>query len=676
MRKLACALVLFSLSVQAETSVDAKTSIPPPTHFAIAIPGSSWLNVSRPLTTDDLANKIILLDFWNGSGVNGFHVIPEIAKLEQEFKTDLVVIGIHSPKFDTEKETANIRQSILRYGIEEPVVNDRDFRIWRAFAVRSWPTLVLLRPDGEVAKLVTGEGHTGELRKAIRDVVKAFPKRAKRGALPIQLESSKLTQGEFFYPSKLAYDEITKTLFVSDSSHQQIAAFTWDVKNPANLKPAFRVGKSGEAGFSNGTYSAARFRRPQGLLVSHGFLYIADTENHAIRKVDLKSKSVSTIAGTGKQGVFRSGQGLPALSTDLSSPWDVALHPDDENLVIAMAGDHQLWSLDLKTLRMSVIAGNGNEAIDDGLLGEKNTLAQPSGVSSLLGSLYFLDTESSSLRFYFEGYVKTLVGSGLFDFGFKDGERKKAKLQHPLDLFADVTGIYIADTYNHAIRRYDPEKQLMETVIGDGKPGEGAANGPEIAGKTELNEPAGITKLAEGFFAVSDTNNHRIMIWNRATGKVERMKVEGEKTVSVKLEADAVKADSGIVAPKRMSVRLPNRVPMPDAKVNQTNPVIKIMPPEGYALNAEAPSFARFFAGSPPKEILKQEWQREDLAKSLSLKPSDLKVGTDYFFQGSFYFCLEAKNAVCESASLSFPVRVDPTGTDRVDVNLAGASAR
>jgi thiol-disulfide isomerase/thioredoxin len=671
------AILFFALSTSGALAGDSSEPIyvPPKAHFTIATPGTQWLNVSRGLTPDDLRGKIVLLDFWTYCCINCIQSIPEIAKLEKEFKKDLVVIGIHSAKFDTEKETDPIRQAILRYGVNHPVVNDRDFRVWRAFEVRSWPTFILLNPKGEVVTTAVGEGHTSELRKAIRGLLKKFPKHSK-SELPIELERDKVAQGEFFYPSKLTFEEKSKTLFVADSSHHQIAAYAWDAKTPTLLKPAFRIGKANEPGSNNGSYQSARFRRPQGLVATKDALYVADTENHLIRKVNLKSKTVSTIAGTGKQGSAKTGKNFSARSTALASPWGLAFHPDEDTLAIAMAGVHQLWSLDLKRGRMSVIAGSGAEAINDGLLEEHNTLAQPSAVSSLLGSLYFLDAESSSLRFYFESYVRTLVGTGLFDFGFKDGERKKAQLQHPLGLYADVTGVFIADTYNHSVRRYDPAKQTLETVVGDGKAGEGGEKGPEDADDVRLNEPSGITKLADGMFAIADTNNHRLVLLNRTTGKVERMRVTGEKVAPTQLDSEAMKSGSAVAASKRMSVRLPNTQELPDAKVNRKNPELKILLPERYKLNAEGPSFARLFEGSPPKEVMKQEWKRDDLLKSTTLSLSDLKTDTDYFFQGTFYFCLDTKNALCEIASVNFPIRIDSSGSEKIEVPLHSVSKK
>jgi hypothetical protein len=216
----------------------------------------------------------------------------------------------------------------------------------------------------------------------------------------------------------------------------------------------------------------------------------------------------------------------------------------------------------------------------------------------------------------------------------------------------------------------------METVIGDGKPGDGADKAPEEAAKVRLNEPSGITKIAEGMFVISDTNNHRLMLWNKTTGKVERMKIEGEKMAQVMPAADSVKSGEAVAAKKRFSVRLPNEIPMAGAKVNRANPELRIILPERYKLNEEGPSFIRLFAGSPPKEVMVKEWKREDLQSSLTLSLTDLKAETEYFVQGTFYYCLDTKNAVCEIGSVSFGLQVDATGTDRVDVNLTSSGKK
>jgi thiol-disulfide isomerase/thioredoxin len=636
--------------------------VPAETHTTVAMPGSQWLNVSRALKPEDLKDKIVLLDFWTYCCINCIQNLPELAKIEKEFKDDLLVIGVHSAKFDTEKETDQIRQAVLRNGVTHPIVNDHDFRIWRKFEVRAWPTLVLLRPDGTIDRTVSGEGKIPELRKAVLELRKKFPKRSK-AKVPVALEKDRAVSGEFNYPSKVVYDSASKKLVVVDSSHHQIAVYDWDAKSPTLLKPAFRLGKSGVAGYANGSGGEVRFNRPQGAVLSKGVLYVADTGNHAIRRVELASKRVSTLAGNGKQGKLLELKKKVAASTALVSPWDVAFHPNENHLVMAMAGTHQLWSLDMKTRMISVIAGTGKESIDDGMPGE-NSLAQPSGLASLLGSLYFVDAETSALRFYFEGFVRTLVGKDLFDFGFKDGDRKRALLQHPTGVLADVTGIFVADTYNHSIRRYDAEGQKIETVIGDGKSGKSGDDEVVDARKARLNEPSSIAKLSDSLFLISDTNNHRLVLWNREESKVQRMRIQGEKLSSVEL-----KPSEGKSTRKSFDEKLPNRIAIPEGKVNSLSPEVRIILPERYQLNEAAPTYAALFEGEAGNAVWRAQWSKKDL-ESLSVKLPRLKKGTSYHFQGTIYYCLDAKSSICEIASFSVPVRVDSSGKERIDISI------
>ena len=112
--------------------------------------GRGWLNTDRPLSIAGLRGKVVLLDFWTYGCVNCMHVIPDLRALEEKYSRQLVVIGVHSAKFENERDTENIRHIVLRYGLEHPVVNDADFRIWRAYTVRAWPTLVLIDADGYI----------------------------------------------------------------------------------------------------------------------------------------------------------------------------------------------------------------------------------------------------------------------------------------------------------------------------------------------------------------------------------------------------------------------------------------------------------------------------------------------------------------------------------------------
>src|ERR1051325_9866490 len=139
--------------------------------------GRGWLNTDAPLSLTALRGKVVLLDFWTYGCVNCMHVIPDLKRLEEKYARQLVVIGVHSAKFENEKETENIRRIVLRYGIEHPVVNDADFRIWNAYAVRAWPTLVLIDPAGYVVGQASGEGHYNVLDKAVGQLVEDARKR-------------------------------------------------------------------------------------------------------------------------------------------------------------------------------------------------------------------------------------------------------------------------------------------------------------------------------------------------------------------------------------------------------------------------------------------------------------------------------------------------------------------
>lgn len=473
-----------------------------------------WLNTSRPLTAQDLEGRIILLDFWTYACINCMHVIPDLKYLEEKFGSDLTVIGVHSAKFKNEQDTKNIRSAILRYGIHHPVVNDFDFGIWNAFGVRAWPTFVLIGPKGLIAETYSGEGNREKMETDIRALMKKYNGAWKKETLPIALEENKMAAELLKFPGKIVYDG--GVFYLSDTGHNQVIA----VDGKTNIA----------------TTLAKDFASPQGVLYANGTLYVADTNNHLLRAVDVKTGEVTTLAGTGKQGYERNVKNAPALATPLASPWDLAFYPDEKHIAIAMAGTHQIWSYDIENKTVSVIAGSGREDIIDGkaLL---SALAQPSGLSAFDGKLYFVDSETSSLRMLENGEVKTLIGTGLFDFGFKDGNKKTALMQHPIGVFADASGVYVADSFNHSIRRYDPQTGQLTTIAGHGARGSKDA----IAAEAEFNEPNGIIKI-DGKFYVTDTNNHRVrVIDNGAVTTLELSEKKSEPSGTVPLPSSPSK---------------------------------------------------------------------------------------------------------------------------------------
>jgi thiol-disulfide isomerase/thioredoxin len=188
-----------------------------------------WLNVSRPLSLKtDLKGKIVLLDFWTYGCINCMHVIPEIRRLEEKYRDELVVIGIHSAKFTNERQSENIRRIIVRYGIEHPVANDADFKIWRAYGARAWPTLVLIDPAGYVVATASGEGKTEAFDEAIAAVRVVFDERGElnRAPIPLALEGVNDPDSELRFPGKVTAHETMFVCSIRLESRGLVAAST------------------------------------------------------------------------------------------------------------------------------------------------------------------------------------------------------------------------------------------------------------------------------------------------------------------------------------------------------------------------------------------------------------------------------------------------------------------
>jgi len=450
-----------------------------------------WLNTDHPIRLAELRGKVVLLDFWTYCCINCMHIIPDLKKLEARYPNELVVIGIHSAKFKNEQETDNIRQAILRYEIEHPVANDADFVIWGQFEVEAWPTLVLINVDGTIVGAISGEGHYKTLEKAVGNLVERARQGGTLNAKPLRFapEKDKTASRALSFPGKIVADEKNDRLFISDSNHNRIVVTDLDGKLVAMMG-------SGKVGRDNGSYLEASFNHPQGMAWKEPWLYVADTENHLIRRIDVVAKKVETLAGTGRQAPGRSGGG-PALTTDLSSPWDLALVGG--RLYIAMAGSHQIWALDLKSQRVGPVAGSGREDIADGTA-LNSAYAQPSGLATDGKTLWVADSETSSIRAFDikGGSTTTVLGKGLFMFGDVDGSKEVARLQHPLGVAWHEGKLYVADSYNHKIKRVDPIRRLSQTFLGNGQ-------------SKDLYEPGGLA-FANGKLFVADTNHHRILV--------------------------------------------------------------------------------------------------------------------------------------------------------------------
>ncbi len=474
--------------------------------------GIAWLNTAGPLRLKDLRGKIVLLDFWTFCCINCIHVLPDLAKLEKKYPNELVVIGVHSAKFENEKNTDAIRKAILRYEIAHPVVNDANMTIWRAYGARAWPSMVLIDPEGNIVWRESGEGLYKELDEEISNLIRIHKAKKTLNTKPIKFELARQSEGgsSLFFPGKVLADPKSNRLFIADSTHHRIVITDLTGKKIA-------IVGSGEPGIRDGAYDSAQFNDPQGMALRDDILYVADRKNHLIRAVNLKQERVSTVAGTGEQGRDRDGDG-PARKVGLNSPWDLLLVGN--RLYIAMAGHHQIWVMDLTRNQVSAFAGDGGEDIVDGPL-DRSRFAQPSGLTTDGKTLWVADSETSSIRaipLTSRGEVRTLVGQDLFKFGDVDGVGDQVRLQHALGVTYHAGKLYIADTYNSKIKVLDPLTRECKTFLG------GEAEG--WLATPVFSEPAGI-HYADGKLYVADTNAHRIRVIDLSTKHVSTLNLQG-----------------------------------------------------------------------------------------------------------------------------------------------------
>jgi thiol-disulfide isomerase/thioredoxin len=411
-----------------------------------------WLNTGgRELTLAGLRGRIVLLDFWTSACANCLHVIDELRPLEARYADVLTTIGVHSPKFPHEAEHAAVEAAVRRYDVRHPVLDDPDLYTWRQYAVDAWPTLVLVDPDGYVIATLRGEGHAAELAGLIDQLVAEYGDRLRRGGPepgPAPEPESTLR-----FPGGIALTP-AGTLLVADAGHHSLAELA-----PDGVTLLRRIG-SGERGRADGGPDAASFAEPQGLTVLPPGavpgvdVLVADTANHLVRGVRLDTGEVTTVVDLPR--ALAGARTITGPVPPVFSPWDVAWW--DGRIAVAAAGVHLLVSA------TGLLAGTTVESLRDGPALD-GWLAQPSGLAPDGDTLWFVDAETSSLRTLHDGTLATAVGAGLFDFGLVDGPAEQARFQHPLGvtLLPDGT-VAVLDTYNGAVRRYDPATRTVDTL--------------------------------------------------------------------------------------------------------------------------------------------------------------------------------------------------------------------
>ncbi len=569
-----------------------------------------WLNTGdRQYSLADLRGRIVVLDFWTFCCINCLHVLDELRELEEKHRDTVVIIGVHSPKFVHEADHQAVVDAVERYQVHHPVLDDPELATWKQYAVRAWPTLVVIDPEGYVVAQHAGEGHAHAIEKLVEELEAEHAAKGtlRRGDGPYVAPEPVATDLRF--PGK-ALLLPSGNFLVSDSTRHQLVELAADGESVVR-----RIG-DGE------------FNEPQGLaLLPDGRVAVADTVNHAIRAYDPVTGAVELLAGTGKQWWQGSPASGPALEVALSSPWDVAWWGG--RLWIAMAGVHQLWTYDPETGTVQVAAGTTNEGLVDGPAAEA-WFAQPSGLAATEERLWIADSETSALRWIDkELRVHTAVGTGLFDFGHRDGEAGQALLQHPLGVTALPDGsVAVSDTYNHALRRYDPASGEVSTLA------------------TDLREPSDAVLAGEDIVVV-ESARHRL--------------------TRLRLPDEAVRVDAVAHRTQRAAT---------DVAAGALRLDVVFEAPAGQKLDTRyGPSTRLLVSATPPELLAAGEGAGSDLSRELEI---DASVGEGVLHVSAMAASCdddpENEYPACHvhQQDWGVPVRVTPDGVSRLPLVLAG----
>ncbi|MER7575611.1 NHL domain-containing thioredoxin family protein [Streptomyces sp. NPDC126514] len=586
-----------------------------------------WINTGgKDLRLADFRGRVLILDFWTFCCINCLHVIDELRSLERRHPDTVVVVGVHSPKFVHEAEHRAVVDAVERYGVEHPVLDDPDLATWKQYAVRAWPTLVVIDPEGYVVAQHAGEGHVHAIERLVTELVAEHGAKGtlRRGDGPYVAPEPEPTTLRF--PGKAVLLP-SGNLLVSDTTRHQLVELAPDGETVVR-----RIGQGDRRGATDSTSVRSRFDEPQGLaLLPDGSVAVADSVSHKLRRFDPESGRTTTLAGTGHQWMRGDATSGPGREVNLSSPWDVAFWRG--KVWIAMAGVHQLWTYDLQDGTVAVAAGTTDEGLVDGPAAEA-WFAQPSGLAATADRLWVADSETSALRWVdADGIVRTAVGTGLFDFGHRDGPAGQALFQHPLGVTALPDGsVAVSDTYNHALRRYDPATGEVTTLA------------------TDLREPSDAVLAGEDIVVV-ESARHRL--------------------TRLRLPQEAVRVESGAHRTRRAATEVAPGALRLD---------VVFQAPAGQKPDTRyGPSTRLLVSATPPGLLLRGEGADTELSRTLHLDPG-IEEGVLH---------ISATAASCDDDPANpypachvhrqewgVPVRLVEGGADRLPLVLAGPDAQ
>ncbi|MBU6140966.1 MAG: redoxin domain-containing protein [Proteobacteria bacterium] len=579
----------------------------------ISSPKQDWINLSRPLEQSDLEDRVILLDFWTYSCVSCIEATAEIKKLEERFGNKLTVIGVHSARSASEAKNSALKKAVLKRNIDFPVVNDPELKIWNNFKIKSLPSFALINAMGKLERTYSGLDEMDQLKTDVKKIIEKHKIKISREPLPLMLEKYNTIGNVLSFPTKLEYaarfsykSRNLPVLFIANSAQNSIVA------SSLTGEIILKIGSEKE-GFVDGDFDSARFNNPLGILFDGNKLYVADSGNHALRVIDFKEEKVSTLIGSGFRGQ-KIESNTEGKNASLSSPSDLEFFPNKNVIAIANPGSNQILSYDIKANSVSVLAGD---------------LAQTADLASFGGKLYFVDSYDSSLRVVDQKKeVKTLLD-------------KDSGLQHPLGLAVDDTGVYVVDSLNNKIRKFDFASKKLQDFAGS---------------QADLDEPEGIIAVLDRFY-VADSNNNRILSINRGS-----------------LKAEILDVMPPLRLPKEGFLEyLPNLQTLEKLVVKKDLELaIKIELDDGWKINEQGPSFVNLLGLTSQDKadlVASFDWVS---VKEKEMKLPKLSSSKDYLLQGTIYYCEEKENALCYIKSYEQKISAESEGAEEIKIILGG----
>ena len=471
-----------------------------PLTLAPDLPDSlQWLNAPAPVHAVAQQGWLTALAFVNAGSTWSLQKLHDLQLLCAKHPQRLRALVVHVPRFDHERDAQRVQRRLQRHGINLPVAIDADWVAWQHYGIYAWPSVLLVDGAGRVQASLHGDGPVAELDARVQ----AFESELLPDAYDEMTESAP-RQREVELPLRfpIGLAVTPQLLYVADSGHHRIL----ECNHAGRILRQFG---SGDRDFVDGTMGAAAFRRPHGICLLRDVLYVADTGNHAVRRINLRSGDVDTLCGNGRVGTPVEGPISDPRSVSLDGPRAVAAVHDQ--LFIALSGDNRIWSYDLGRARLTYRAGSGELKVRDGT-STYAAFAQPVALAAVQQTLYVCDAVGSAIRSLQlrDDSVQTLVGQGPWQFGHADGARTIAQLQDPqaIALDPDAPLLWIADTGNDRLRGL--------------RLGGGDLTSLELS--QPLHAPAGLA-VGEGAVWIADTDAHAVLRVDPQTGKVQHLPI-------------------------------------------------------------------------------------------------------------------------------------------------------